>query len=435
MTLLMTPPAISICRDEEAWTMLDRLQNKACEPDPETIQSVSEIVEAVRQEGDAAVRRLAEQFGDFCPERLIMSEAEVEAAVARVPEDTRALLQRAAARIRTFAEAVMRSTQPFILKDGPLQTGLEWRPVDRAACYVPGGRFPLPSTALMTAITAQTAGVREVILVSPDMRDETVYAGTLAGVRTFLRVGGAQAVAALAYGTEEIAAVDMLVGPGNRYVTEAKRQLQGIIGIDMLAGPSEVAIIADAGANPAWVAADLLAQAEHDPAARAYLLTDSETLAEATVRELARHLAEQPELPSHLTASTDWGCVLLLPDLSACVQAANRIAPEHLELLVRKPEQLKPRLRHYGALFMGDVTSVPVGDYMAGPNHTLPTARSARFSGMLSPMTFLRPQSWIRMDADGAETLLTDTVRFAELEGLSAHALSAGSRLADKKIL
>jgi histidinol dehydrogenase len=420
---------LPVYEGEAALRRLNALNGLATERDATITARVRTIIEQVRAEGETALRRLAAQFGDPTPESFRLSPAEIDAAMASVPSETRRVLERAATNIRAFAEAAMQTIRPFTLENADCRTGIDWRPIERVACYVPGGRFPLPSTALMTAITAQTAGVPEIAIFSPDVRPETVYAGHLAGVRHFYRLGGAQAVAAAAFGgAAGLPPVDMVVGPGNAYVTEAKRQLQGIIGIDMLAGPSEVAIIADAGAPPAWVAVDLLAQAEHDAHARAYLLTDSPTLAAQTAQEIDTLLERHPDLSSHLRQAADWGAAFVLPSLDACVEAANALAPEHLELLVADPHALKPGLKHYGALFMGYHTSVPVGDYLAGPNHTLPTARAARFSGTLNPLVFLRPQSWMEKSPD-AHDFTRDVSRFARLEGLIAHALSAESRL------
>jgi histidinol dehydrogenase len=392
-------------------------------------QAVARIIEQVKTNGDLAIRELGERFGDAVPDSFLLSPDDIQAAVDRMSPNTKQLLQTAADNIRVFAEAVIQAARPVHLNRGTFEAGLDWKPVERVACYVPGGRYPLPSTALMTAITAQVAGVPNICIVSPSFCDEVILAGTLAGVNRFYRMGGAQAVAALAYGTESIEPVDMLVGPGNAYVTEAKKQLLGVIGIDMLAGPSEVAIIADALANPQWVALDLLAQAEHDPLARAYLLTDSELLAQAVCTELQRIMATENGLPDYLRQA-DWGAVFVLPTLDDCVEAVNQIAPEHLELLVGDPDAYKPRLTHYGALFMGYYTPVPYGDYMAGPNHTLPTGRTARFSGCLSPMIFLRPQSWIKA-TQHSQNLAKDASQFAALEGLRAHALSAAARQAE----
>lgn len=419
---------IPVYSGTEALERLKTLNIMAGEQDAVITERVAAIIAQVRTEGETALRRLAQQFGDPSPESFALSEAEIETAIAAVSPEMKRILERAAGNIRAFDEAAMQAVKPVTLETEDCRTGLDWKPVERVACYVPGGRFPLPSTALMTAITAQTAGVPEIAIFSPDLRNETVYAGHLAGVNRFYRLGGAQAVAAAAFGVVSNHAFDMVVGPGNAYVTEAKRQLQGIIGIDMLAGPSEVAIIADAGANPAWVAIDLLAQAEHDANARAYLLTDSQAVAEATAHEVSQWLAKHPELQSHLQQADQWGAIFVLPSLTACVEASNALAPEHLELLVADPHALKPALLHYGALFMGYQTSVPVGDYMAGPNHTLPTARAARFSGTLNPLTFLRPQSWIEK-APQAKSFTQDIAQFARVEGLIAHALSTEVRL------
>ncbi|HEY9686974.1 MAG TPA: histidinol dehydrogenase [Coleofasciculaceae cyanobacterium] len=419
---------IPVYTGAEAFEQLDAILYLKKSDENAVEGTVKEIIRQVQSDGDSALKALAERFGERPPSTFLLPKGEIQAAVARVPEKTKQLLNRAAANIRTFGEAVMQAAQPVVLDRGDFQVGLDWKPVERAACYVPGGRYPLPSTALMTAITAQAAGVPEICIASPALKDEIIYAGTLAGVRTFYQVGGAQAVAALAFGTQTIQPVDLIVGPGNAYVTEAKRQLQGTIGIDMLAGPSEVAIMADAGANPHWVALDLLAQAEHDIEARAYLLTDSEELARQVNQELAAITRTHMELPAFLRQTTYWGAMLVFPSLEDCIQAANALAPEHLELHVRNPDATKDSLKHYGALFMGDTSPVPLGDYMAGPNHTLPTGRTARFAGGLNPMTFLRPQSWIRATAQATE-LAADAAKFAGLEGLTAHRLSAQARL------
>ncbi len=420
---------IPVYQGVEAVVQLQRIQQQTMQSENATIyETVKNIIEQVRDGGDAALCQFCEEFGDPILDGFILSPAQVQTAVEQVPTETRELLHRAAQNIRMFGEAIMRSVQPSRLTHDGFSVGLDWRPVERVACYAPGGRYPLPSTALMTAITAQVAGVPEICIVSPDLQPATVYAGILAGVTQFYSLGGAQAVAALAYGTASISTVDMLVGPGNAYVTEAKRQLQGIIGIDMLAGPSEVAIIADAQAKPEWVALDLLAQAEHDPNARAYLLTDSPSLAEQTQQALQAMIRQHPNLPAYLRESADWGSIFVLRSIPHCIDSVNTLAPEHLELLVVDPLSLKESLKHYGTLFMGYHTPVPVGDYMAGPNHTLPTGRTARFSGALNPMTFLRPQGWIHTSAE-TTSLLADTRNFAQLEGLTAHALSAGCRI------
>jgi histidinol dehydrogenase len=279
----------------------------------------------------------------------------------------------------------------------------------------------------MTVTTAKVAGVPEIILVSPRLCDEVIVAGHLAGATAFYQLGGAQAIAALALGTETIQSVDVIAGPGNAYVTEAKRQLQGTVGIDMLAGPSEVGIIADAQANPRWVAMDLLAQAEHDPMARAYLMTDSMVLAEA-VQQAMVSLMDEITLPGFLAESIHESAILVLDSLEQCAEVANQMAPEHLQLNIADPPCLRPLLLNYGALFVGYRATVPFGDYMAGPNHTLPTGRTARFCGGLTPLTFLRPQSWIEVPAGGGKRLARETADFAALEGLHGHAAAAKFR-------
>ncbi len=302
------------------------------------------------------------------------------------------------------------------------------RPVKRAACYIPGGRYPLPSTALMTAVTASVAGVKEICIVSPNLCDEILYAGTLAGVHEFHQIGGAQAIAALALGTESIEVADMIAGPGNAYVTEAKRQLFGQVGIDMLAGPSEVAIIADKGAKARWVALDLLAQAEHDPDSRVYLLTDCPELARSVVAIFPSLIDEIKGLPDYIGSVLAASAVVVLPSLTECARVSDLIAPEHLELQVADPHKLKQSVTSYGALFMGYAATVPFGDYMAGPNHTLPTNRSARFAGGLSPLTFMRGQTWLDVK-EGASGLASKTAAFAAIEGLLAHEAAARARL------
>jgi histidinol dehydrogenase len=398
------------------------------EPDAGLYQRVNVIIAEVAAGGDAALAALAQRFGDSPPKRL--SDADVAAAVGRVCPEIKAALLAAADNIRQFAQSTLaQAAAPFTLHLPGRQVGLRWQPVARVACYVPGGRYPLPSSALMTAITAQVAGVPDICIVSPNIHDAVVFAGTLAGVREFWPLGGAQAVAAAAYGTAGFAAADMLVGPGNAYVTEAKRQLQGRLGIDMLAGPSEVVILADASAQPDWIALDLLAQAEHDPDARVYLLTDSPALALAVQNAVTRGV-QCGRYAAFLPEALAQSGLFVLPTLEAAVAVANAIAPEHLALHVEDTDLFQPMLQHYGALFVGAGAPVPVGDYAAGPNHTLPTARSARFSGGLTPMTFLRPQTWQHLDRNhpDSQQLYEITETLATLEGLCAHADAARAR-------
>ncbi len=389
--------------------------------------SVREIISLVRATGDKGLTALAERFKDPAPKTVILDDVAKQALLERLPQETKDILDEAAKRIRRFAEAVVAVAKPVTVDCGEYQAGFDFKPVARVACYIPAGRYPLPSTALMTAVTAQVAGVEDICIVSPSLKDEILYAGSLAGVTEFHEVGGAQAIAAVAYGTESIKSVDMIVGPGNAYVTEAKRQVYGRVGIDMLAGPSEVAIVADSGANAEWLALDLLSQAEHDPNARSYLLTDSEALARA-VAVLIVEKVSTLGLPDYIDIALASSAIVVLDSLEACVAAANNVAPEHLQLQVKDPAALKSQLKNYGALFMGYNATVPYGDYAAGPNHTLPTNRAARFAGGLNPFTFLRGQSWLHLSATAKELSML-TAGFADLEGLTAHAAAARARL------
>jgi histidinol dehydrogenase len=389
-------------------------------------ESVKTILELVRNSGDQGVRALAAKFGDICSQELKLSDQERERMISQVSDANKKTIKVAYQRIKSFAQSVVDGIKESVVDCGDFQTGLDYRPVQRVACYVPAGRYPLPSTALMTAVTAQVAGVAEICIFCPKLEPEIVYAGTLAGVTEFYTVGGAQAVAAAAFGTESIAPVNMIVGPGNAYVTEAKRQVNGIVGIDMLAGPSEICVIADDGIDASLVALDLLSQAEHDPDARAYLLTDSEKLAQKVQAEVDKQI-NSLDIPDFIRESIKESAIVVLDSLKACCELANLIAPEHLLLLLDDVDAYQPLLTNYGAVFMGYGCTVAFGDYMAGPNHTLPTNRAARFQGCLSPLTFMRSQSWIRVKTRAPE-LAAQTEDFARIEGLTAHAAAARSR-------
>lgn len=424
---------IRILEGNAAKDFSQSLETRAREQVSPTLESrVSEIIELVRTDGDRAIAELAARFGDKS-KALKKSKDQVQELLADVKPERKETIEIAAERIRAFASAIRKSIQPVSLDYSDFQVGLEYKPVRRVACYVPAGRYPLPSTALMTAITAQVAGVEEIIILSPDLRPEIVFAGSLAGVEEFYEVGGAQAIAAAALGTETIAAVDMIVGPGNAYVTEAKRQLQGTIGIDMLAGPSEICAIADEGINPEWAALDLLSQAEHAPDAIAYLLTPSAVLAKSVQNALSEKL-EKLELPEYVLEALAQSAIVVVDSLDDCCELANKIAPEHLLLLVERPDELAPKLDNYGAIFKGYGSTVAYGDYMAGPNHTLPTGQTARFQGCLSPLTFLRSQSYVSVPGT-ASRLSKETADFADIEGLRAHSAAARVRLqGDKKL-
>lgn len=387
--------------------------------------TVREIVDEVRTNGDQGLKKLVTGFGDMLIPGFKLSPEQIEAEIAKVSADTKKSIGYAHDNIKSFAEAVMRNARPIKLDHGEFTTGLEFRPVQRVGCYVPGGRYPLPSTALMTTITARVAGVEEIVVATPALCPESIYAASLSGVTEIYILGGAQAVAALALGTESIKKVDMVVGPGNLYVTEAKRQLLGSIGIDMLAGPSEIAVIADDTASARWLALDLVSQAEHGEDARAILLTPSQTLADAIKVELENLAAELNENIESLNSQVT---VTVLPSIEACIEKCNELAPEHLEIHTDNPDNLKPQLKHYGTILLGSLSTVPYGDYAAGPNHTLPTNKAARFSGALNPFTFLRAQTWLKVNA-GASELPTNTMALAHVEGLRVHKLAAEARL------
>ncbi len=388
--------------------------------------TVAKIISLVQTEGDTGIAQLAERFGDTVLSPVMVRADDIESVKRRLSAETRNTIDVAATRIRRFAEAVMEPMRSIAVSYETFATGLDFRPVSRVACYVPSGRYPLASTALMTAITAKVAGVTEVCIFSPKLTDEILYAGIVSGVTEFYQIGGAQAIAAAVYGTETVKPVAMIVGPGNAYVTEAKRQLQGQVAIDMLAGPSEICIIADGGGNAHWLALDLCSQAEHDPDARAYLLTDDAALAAKVLAELPM-VCNQLNLPDFIGESLAQSAILVLPDMEACIAAANTIAPEHLQLHVAKPEEIQPHLLNYGALLIGYNATVSNGDYVAGPNHTLPTDRSARHTGALTPLSFLRAQTWVKVSASASD-LHKETEAFAILEGLTAHGAAPRAR-------
>jgi len=409
---------IPILQQGEAWEWLD---SHGQQVHPELSGTVQRILEDVKTLGDKALHDLATRFGDSLT--LSLSSEEVEKQCEQLEPDIKELLERVASRVEGFARAIAAPLKDVSWSGEGYRAGQRFEPVESVGCYVPGGRYPLPSTALMTTIPARVAGVKHLSLTCPTPNPAVLYAGKLAGVKHFYTLGGAQAVAAFAYGTEEVLPVDMVVGPGNAYVTEAKRQLQGVIGIDMLAGPSEVAIIADSEADPVLIAHDLLAQAEHDPMARVCLITDSHALAESVLQSIVTNDDQKPDF---IEKSLGGSALLVLKNMDRCVKASNQFAAEHLQVFCTDRSVLK-RLTHYGALFVGPLSGVPLGDYGAGPNHTLPTGRAARYSSGLSPLTFLRTQSWLELTEPCAE-LMDDTVRFAQLEGLHLHAAAMTAR-------
>ena len=390
----------------------------------------------MRERGDAALIELTTRFDRVAltPARLAVASAEYDEAESRVGEPTLAALRYAAARIEAFHRAAMPKAWSMTDACGS-RLGQEVRPLERVGIYVPGGRAAYPSTVLMTAVPARVAGVREIVLVSPPAADGTLNpavlaAARIAGVTEAYRVGGAQAVAALAYGTESIRRVDKIVGPGNIYVALAKSRVFGDVGIDMLAGPSEVVVIADGEADAAYVAADLLAQAEHDPMARSVLLSPSSTLLDAVEQETARQLAALPRREIAASALRDNGALVLTSSLAEAVDVANRLAPEHLELSVAEPDALLARVRCAGAVFLGRHTPEVVGDYVAGPNHVLPTGGTARFASALSTEDFVRRLSVIQYSPRGLAEAWPHLAELARVEGLQAHSEAARVRIA-----
>jgi histidinol dehydrogenase len=409
----------------------------ALERDPQTVppevdRVVDEILAAVRDRGDAALLECAARFDGFTggAAELAITDAEWRAG-APGPETLSALTYAAARIERYHRECLPRSWR--ITDEHGSELGQEVRPLARVGLYVPGGRAAYPSTVLMTAIPARVAGVSEIVLVTPPGPDGAVSAAILAaariaGVTEGYRVGGAQAIAALAFGTATIRPVDKIVGPGNVYVAVAKRKVFGRVGIDMMAGPSEVVVIADAGADPAWVAADLLAQAEHDPMARAVLVTDAPVLIDAVAAALEQQLADLPRRTVAQKALADHGAAVRVADLPQAVEVANGLAPEHLELHVEHPERLLALVRHAGAIFLGRYTPEVVGDYVAGPNHVLPTAGTARFSSPLGVEDFLKRSSVIRFSDAGLAAALPHLEALSRAEGLTAHGVAAEIR-------
>lgn len=395
--------------------------------DAPTLEGAGRIVEAVKKDGDAALRRFGAQFGELEGHPLVYDRAALEAAKAEVSTETLALLERTATRIRAFARAQRDALADVEVAVEGGRAGHRVLPVRRAGCYAPGGRYPLPSSVLMTAVTARAAGVAEVWVASPKPSPVTLAAAAVAGADALLAVGGAQAIGAFAHGTESVPSVDVIAGPGNRWVTAAKQLVVGHVGIDMLAGPSELLVLASADADPALVAADLLAQAEHDPDALPVLVTLDEALVPKVEAELVAQLKTLPTADVARAALRSGFAVVTTAEEAIAV--ADRLAPEHLQLSGVGAVALAPQLSAYGALFVGEASAEVLGDYGAGPNHTLPTGGTARFSAGLSVYTFVRARTFLRLDA--APGLARDAADLARLEGLEAHARAADARTKD----
>jgi histidinol dehydrogenase len=402
--------------------------------EPRVTDAVREIIARVRRDGDAAVVDLTNQFDrvQLDLSTLTIRADEIAEAAASIADDLRAALALAAARIEAFHRAQLPPDQQFTDATGAT-LGLRWGPLDAVGLYVPGGKASYPSSVLMNAIPAKVAGVGRIAMCvpAPDgiLNPLVLAAASLAGVTEIYRIGGAQAIAALAYGTALITPVDRIVGPGNAYVAEAKRQVFGQVGIDSIAGPSEVLILADASNNPQHVAFDLLAQCEHDQAAQAILITDDADFADAIASAVDTALAT---LPRGNIAGASWanhGAIILVRDWMQATALANRIAPEHLQIMLRDPEAIFTNIRHAGAVFLGSNCPEAIGDYVAGPNHVLPTSGTARFASGLSVYDFLKRTTWVALNDASLATIGPAAVALANAEGLTAHAQSVAIRL------
>jgi len=397
---------------------------------------VAEILQNVRQNGDRALLDYTEKFDGTRPGSLIVTPEELEEAVASVEPRFLQVLETAAANIRAFHEKQVRSG--FVLHKQGVVMGQKVTAVDRAGLYVPGGTAAYPSTVLMDSIPAKLAGVPQLVMVTPPGRDGKISpvilaAAKIAGVDTIVKAGGAQAIAALAYGTESVPRVDKIVGPGNAYVAEAKRQVSGMVSIDMVAGPSEILIVADGNSDPRQLAADLLSQAEHDKMASAVLVTDSMDLAQKVQTELEKQIPLLPRAEIARTSIDQNGKIIVAPDIMTAIGISNEIAPEHLELCVDDPFAYLDAVRHAGSIFMGRSCPEALGDYLAGPNHTLPTSGAARFSSPLSVDDFVKKTQFTYFTREALNRVAEDVAYFARQEGLEAHARSALSRLEEAK--
>ena len=401
---------------------------------------VTGILADVKENGDAALLRYCEKFDGASAAdgfTLEVSEAEFEAAFEAVGPKLVGVMERAAANIRAFHEKQVRNSFIVNTDDRPgVLMGQKVVPLDKAGLYVPGGTAAYPSSVLMNAIPAKIAGVKEIVMVTPSkggtVNPVILAAARIAGVTRIFKVGGAQAIAALAFGTETIPRVDKITGPGNAYVAEAKKQVFGQVAIDMIAGPSEILVVADGTCNPEYVAADMLSQAEHDKMASAVLVTDSQTLAEAVSAELERQLSLLPREEIARASIDDYGKIIVADDLHVAIEIANEIAPEHLELCVDNPFDYLDEIRHAGSVFLGKNCPEALGDYFAGPNHTLPTSGTARFSSPLSVDDFVKKYQYSYYTLDALKQVAEDVAAFAESEGLTAHARSVTLRCGKK---
>ncbi|WP_045389316.1 histidinol dehydrogenase [Falsirhodobacter sp. alg1] len=404
------------------------------EDSPDVDAVVADIIADVRNRGDAAVIELTSRFDhlDLTPETMAFTPEEIEAECARVTLEDRAALELAAERIRAYHARQMPEDAQWTDASGAT-LGWRWTPVSAAGLYVPGGLASYPSSVLMNAIPAKVAGVERLVVACPTpngvVNPLVLLAARISGVDRVYRIGGAQAVAALAYGTDTIQPVDKITGPGNAFVAAAKRRVFGKVGIDMIAGPSEILVIADGDNDPDWIALDLLSQAEHDESAQSILITTDPAFGEAVARAVEARLLTLERKAIAAASWQDFGAIIVVRDLEEAATLSNRIAPEHLELCVADPDALAARITHAGAIFMGSWTPEAIGDYVGGPNHVLPTARSARFSSGLSVMDFIKRTTIARMTPEALRAIGPSAERLAISESLEAHGLSVRARL------
>lgn len=414
----------------------DALVNDRRETDSDVSSVVAQTIRAVRDRGDVTLVEMTQRFDgfDLNAEGWQIDAAQCKAAYDALAPDLRDALKLAATRIRAYHKAQLPKDRDYTDKDG-VRLGARWSAVDAAGVYVPGGRAAYPSSVLMNAIPAKVAGVERLVMVTPtpggEINQTVMAAAHLAGVDEIWRVGGAQAIAALAYGTDRIQPVDVITGPGNAWVAEAKRQLYGVVGIDMVAGPSEIVVVADAKNKPEWIAADLLSQAEHDPTSQSILITDNAEFADKVASAVEAQIAG---LATGAVAGQSWannGAIVVVKSLEDAMPLVNRLAAEHLELAVDgdRAEALFALVRHAGSVFLGRMTPEAIGDYVAGPNHVLPTGRRARFSSGLSVLDFMKRTSFIALDKNAFNAIGPAAATLADAEGLPAHAASVRTRL------
>ena len=394
----------------------------------DTISSVNEIINDVKNFGDAAVLKYSKQFGDGEAEQLRVTKKEIEEAYKQVDTETLEALTIAINNVKEFAQKQLSCLKNLDTSVSGLSLGHRVIPLESAGCYIPGGNYPLPSTAVMTIVPAKTAGVKRVVACSPKIKPVTIVACDIAGADEIYRAGGVQAIAAMAYGTETIGAVDKIVGPGNRYVTAAKKQVYGDCGIDFLAGPSEVLIIADETSNPQFVAADMLAQCEHDMDARAYLICFSDNFAK-NVSEIAEKMLKNLKTRDIASVSFEKSYAVVVNRIEEAIAISDKRAPEHLEICFKNAEKYADSFKNYGSLFIGNYSAEVFGDYCAGTNHTLPTNRVSRYSGGLSVFDFVKIQTYQMAEKMNAQELIPCASKLASVEGLAAHKFAAEVRL------